>query len=529
MEDVSTINVGAVVNSRRGWCPAAGHGRVACLCRATLIRLKGATLFALLLSQFAWCQTPPVLPGTVPAAQYSGRSDQSSSSNSGTAVQSPAANGESPFLSSVPEGKATAEVVPLSFKDAIDRALRNNLGLLLGSDNLLTARGQKWEELSHLLPYVSAAATQSATQIDLAALGFRFNFPGVPNVVGPIGTFDARLYATAPLFDWHAIQRERGASANESAARYNYQNARELVVLATGNEYLLTIAAAARVDAAQAQVETAQALYNKAHDQQTAGVVPAIDALRANVEFQTRQQQLIVVRNDYAKQKLLLARTIGLPPGQEFNLTDKAPYAPLAPMGLEQALQRAYTSRRDYLAAAQQVRGSEQFRRAATAEHLPSLDFAGNYGAAGVNVGNSHGVFQVGATLEIPVFAGGKAHADALEAEATLRQNRQQLENLRAQIDYDVRTALLDLNAAADQVAVARQSLDLANQTLDQARDRFTAGVADNLEVVQAQETVAAANDSYISSLYAHNLAKVSLARAIGFAEQGVKQYLESK
>jgi outer membrane protein TolC len=144
-------------------------------------------------------------------------------------------------------------------------------------------------------------------------------------------------------------------------------------------------------------------------------------------------------------------------------------------------------------------------------------------------VGNSHGVFQVGATLDIPIFAGGKAHADALEAEATLRQNREQLENLRAQIDYDVRTALLDLNAASEQVAVARQSLDLANQTLDQARDRFTAGVADNLEVVQAQETVAAANDSYISSLYAHNLAKVSLARAIGFAEQGVKQYLESK
>src|SRR5690349_14681643 len=191
-------------------------------------------------------------------------------------------------------------------------------------------------------------------------------------------------------------------------------------------------------------------------------------------------------------------------------------------MGLKQAFQRAYTSRSDYLAVVQQVRGSEQFRRAATAEHLPSLDFAGNYGAAGVNVGNSHGVFQVGATLDIPIFAGGKAHADALEAEATLRQNREQLENLRAQIDYDVRTALLDLNAASEQVAVARQSLDLANQTLDQARDRFTAGVADNLEVVQAQETVAAANDSYISSLYAHNLAKVSLARAIGFAEQGV-------
>jgi outer membrane protein TolC len=463
-------------------------------------------------------------------SQYSDNSSQSSSGSSYAPSPQDVLGGGSPFTGSVPEGKATSEVLPLSFKNAIDRSLRNNLGLLLGSDNLLAASGQRWQELSHLLPNVSGAAAQSAAQIDLEALGFRFTFfPGIPKVVGPFGVFDARAYATFPLFDWHAIERERGASAYESAARYNYKNARELVVLATGNEYLLTIAASARVDAAQAQVETAQALFNKARDQQIAGVVPAIDALRAQVEFQTRQQQLIVVRNDYAKQKLLLARTIGLPPGQEFNLTDKAPYEPLAAMSIEQALQRAYTSRSDYLAAVQQVRSAELFRRAATAEHYPSIDFSGDYGAAGVNVGNSHGVFDAGATLVIPIFAGGKTHADVLQAEAKLRQNRQQLENLRGQIDYDVRTALLDLNAAADQVVVARQSLDLANQTLDQARDRFTAGVADNLEVVEAQETVATANENYIASLYAHNVAKVSLARAIGFAEQGVKQYLESK
>jgi outer membrane protein TolC len=436
---------------------------------------------------------------------------------------------QSPFLGSVPEGKATAGVVQLSFKDAIDRALRNNLGLLLAGDRSLAARGAKWEELSHLLPNVTAAATQSATQIDLAALGFRFNFPGVGSVIGPVGVFDARAYVTAPILDWHSIERERGAQANENAAKYRFNDAREVVVLAAGNEYLLTISAAARVDAAQAQAETAQALYNKAHDQQSAGLIPAIDSLRAQVQFQTRQQQLIVARNNYAKQKLVLARTVGLPLGQEFNLTERVPYEPLAPLSVDQALQRAYASRADYQAALQQVRGAEAFRRAATAEHFPSLNFAGNYGAAGVNVGDSHGVFEVGATLAIPLFAGGRAHADMLEAEATLRQNRQQLENLRAQIDYDVRAALLDLASAADQVAVARNSLDLANQTLNQARDRFIAGVADNLEVVQAQDSVASANESYIASLYAHNVAKILLARAIGFTEQGVKQYLESK
>jgi outer membrane protein TolC len=271
-------------------------------------------------------------------------------------------------------------------------------------------------------------------------------------VIGPVGTFDARLYASAPLFDWHAIQRDRGARANESVARYRYNDAREMVVLAAGNEYLVTLSAAARVDAAQAEVETAQALFNKARDQQAAGVTPAIDTLRAQVELQTRQQQLIVARNNYAKQKLMLARTIGLPLGQEFNLTEQVPYQPLAPMSVEQALQRAYMGRADYQAAAQQVRAAEQFRRAATAEHYPTLGVSGNYGVAGVNVGNSHGVFLAGATLSIPIFAGGRTHADVLQADATLRQSRQQLENVRAQIDYDVRSALLDLTAAADQV-----------------------------------------------------------------------------
>lgn len=464
--------------------------------------------------------------GPTSSAESSSQSG-SSYSNSFTLPSAPA--GQSPFTSSVPEGKPSGDVLPLSFKEAIDRALRNNLGALIGSDNQLAARGQKWKELSALLPNVSAAATQSATQIDLAALGFRFNFPGVSSVVGPIGTFDARAYLKSPIFNWELIQRERGAQAGEAVAQFNYRSARELVVLSAGNEYLLTIASGARVDAAQAQVESAQALYNKARDQQTAGISPAIDTLRAQVESQSRQQQLIAARNSYAKQKLLLARTIGLPPGQEFNLTDKAPYEPLTPMSVEQALQRAYAQRPDYLAAVQQVRSAQLFRRAATAEHLPNLSLAGDYGAAGVNIGNSHGVFDIGATLAIPIFAGGRAHADALQAEATLRQSKQQLDSLRAQIDYDVRSALLDLASAADQVEVARQSLDLANQTLDQARDRFTAGVTDNLEVVQAQETVATANENYIASLYAHNLAKVSLARAIGFAEQGVRQYLESK
>lgn len=437
--------------------------------------------------------------------------------------------GQSPFFGSVPEGKATAEVLQLSFKDALDRGLRNNLGLLLQGDTSLAVRGQKWKELSDLLPHLSASATQSAEQIDLAALGFRFNFPGVPNVVGPIGVFQSGVFLTQSVFDYNAILRTRGARQNEKAAQYSFKNARELVVLAVGNAYLLAISGAARVDTAEAQVQTAQALYDKAADQQKAGVSPAIDVLRARVELQNQQQQLIVARNDYAKQLLQLGRVIGLPPGQQVALSTRAPYEPLVTASLDEDLQRAYMARPDYLAAVLEVRAAEAQRRAATAQHFPSIDIAGNYGAAGVNVGDSHGVFQIGATLNIPITAGGKTHADVLQTEAALRQSRQELDDLRGEIDYEVRAARLDLNAAADQVEVARSSVDLANQTLVQARDRFAAGVTDNLEVVEAQEAVVAANASYISSLYEHNLAKIELAKAIGFAEEGVKQYLQGK
>lgn len=446
-------------------------------------------------------------------------------------VSIPSAQG--PFGGSVPPNpQPTGTVLPLSFKDAIDRGLQNNLGVLLQSDNTVAARGQKWNELSSLLPNIEAGISENVAQVNFATLGFRFSgpaFAGVPTVVGPFGYFDSRFFLTQNIFSWKDIQRVRGAYSNEKAAHYNYKDARDLVVLAVGNTYLQALAGEARVDTTLAQVQTAQALYDKSSDQQNAGVSPAIDTLRSKVELQSRQQQLIVARNDFAKEKLALARAIGLPPGQEFNLADKAPYEPITVLSIEESLKRAYMSRSDYQAAQQQVRAAQLFRNAATAEYYPTVDVAANYGDSGITIVNSHGVFQVSGTLRIPVFQGNKVHADVLQAEAQLRQSEQQLANLRGQIDYDVRTALLDLNAAADQVEVARSSVDLANETLTQARDRFAAGVTDNLEVIQAQESVASANENYISSLYAHNLAKVELARAIGYAEEGVRQYLKSK
>jgi outer membrane protein TolC len=454
---------------------------------------------------------------------------QTSSPTSTPSISLPGS--QSPFTGSEPENKATAGVLQIGFQDAIDRGLRNNLGLLLSGDQALTARGERWKELSNLLPNLQARIQEDAQTESLTALGFKSNvfpFP-VPRVIGPFNYFDARASLTQSVFNFRDFEQERSASERLRSAQYTYKDARELVVLAVGNAYLLAIADSSRIETGEAQVTNAQALYDKAIDQQKAGLTPSIDTLRAQVELQTREQQLIAARNDYAKQKLSLARVIGLAPGQEFLLTEKAPYAVLTPLPIEVYLQRAYLSRSDYQSAQAQVRAAEFARRGAAAGRYPTVDLSANFGDIGTTPGQSNGTWQVNGGVNIPIFEGGKVHSDVLEADAQLKQARSQLGNVRGQIDYEVRGSLLDLNSAADQVNVARSSVDLADEALTQSQDRFIAGVTDNLEVVQAQEAVAAAHESYIESLYAHNLAKVELARAIGDAEQGVERFLRGQ
>jgi outer membrane protein TolC len=300
-------------------------------------------------------------------------------------------------------------------------------------------------------------------------------------------------------------------------------------VLAVGFTYLQAIADEARIETAEAQVKTAQALYDQATDRVNAGTSPAIDALRAKVELQTRQQQLIQAKNNFAIQKLTVARVIGLAPGQEFEFTDKSPYQPFEGITVDEALKRAYASRSDYQAATTDVRAAEFVRKAAVAGYFPSLSFNADYGAAAPHPSTAAQVFEVRGTLAIPIFLGGSVHGDVLQADARLEQSRERLDNLRAQIDSDVRAALLNLESSAEQVKVARSNIDLAEETLAESRDRFSAGVTDTVEVVQSQEAVASAHEQYISSLYSYNFAKISLARAVGVAEEGVKEYFKGK
>jgi outer membrane protein TolC len=436
------------------------------------------------------------------------------------------------ILGSVPTGTVSPQPISLSLADAIERGLRQNLGLLVSDDAQLSARGQLWQARSPLLPDFSARVSENAQKINLAAEGFSKiagRFPGFPLLVGPFGYFDARVSYSQTLLDLNLLASERSSRQNAAAVRLSYQDMREAVVLVVGATYLQTIAAAARVDTADAQVQSAQALYNQALDMRNVGISAGIDVLRAQVELQSRRQQLISARNDFAKQKLALARTVGLPLAQEFNLTEKIPYESPEPITVEESLEQALKSRADYQAALSQIRAAEQMARAATAEHIPSLSIYADYGGIGPTPSALLGTFTTYAALRIPIFTGGRAHGDALVAQAELNRSRQEAENIKAQIEQEVRDGLLDLQAAADQVSVATNNVTLAEQTLTQAQDRFASGATDNIEVVQAQETVASANESYISSLYAYNLARVELARATGSAERGFRQYWKEK
>jgi outer membrane protein TolC len=420
----------------------------------------------------------------------------------------------------------------LSLQDAISLGLKHNLGLLLSTADTLAARGERWQALSALLPHVSAAPYVAESKINLAEVGLgnaAANVFHISPAVGPFSYFDARASVNQTLFDWKSISSARAAGATVKSADYTMQNANDLVVLTVGYAYFQAVADEARIATNQAQVETAQALFDQATDQVHAGTAADIDALRSKVELQTRQQQLIEAKNDFAIQKITVARVIGLAPSQDFDLTDKSPYAPPEVMAIDDVLRQAYASRSDYRAATADLRAAELSRKAAVAGYFPSLSFDGDYGTGGAHPSDATRVYDVRGTLSIPIFTGNRVHGDIQQADARLQQVHEQLDNLRAQIEADVRTALLNLESSAEQVKVARSNIDLADQTLTQSRDRFNSGVTDTVEVVQSQEAVASANEQYISSLYKYNFAKISLIRALGAGEQGVKQYFPGK
>ena len=430
------------------------------------------------------------------------------------------------FQGSVPVGEATGETVGLSLDDAIQRGLKNNLGVILSGTQTAAARGQRLSDLQSLLPEVDFKAQETLTQADLPAEGLRI--PGFPKIIGPFGFTDLRASLSWSLVDVNSLRTYLAAKHNFTAATLSAQDAQDMVILTVGNAYLLVLADESQVSSVEAQVATAKVSLDQAVANHQAGTAPELDELRARVDYQSLQQQLIAAQNALDKDRLALARTIGLPLAQKLTLTDKVPYAAFDEIDVNKAIQDAHANRKDLAALVEQTKVAEEQRKAATAERFPTFKFDGDYGDIGTNVAHSHGTVDATGTISVPLFKEYGLRGDAQTAQAQLNDARAQLSDRGAQVDADVRDALLDIQSAQQQVAVAKSSMDLANEALSEAQQRYANGVSDNLAVSQAQQSVAQADDQYVASLYRHNVAKLSLARALG-AGASYKNYLGGK
>lgn len=434
---------------------------------------------------------------------------------------------KSTYQSSVSDGKVTPGVLPLSLSDAILRGLKFNLGLILTSQNTLSARGARLEQLQVLLPTVSGSVKEAVMETDLQAQGLRI--PGFPAIIGPYGYTDIRGSLSWSLVNLSSLENYLAQRHNFKAAQLSAQDARDLVVLTVGNAYLTVIADAALVQSAEAQVDTSKVSLDQAEGNHQAGTAPLLDELRARVDYQTQQQTLIAAQNAFQKDKIALARAIGLPLEQQFELTDTAPYAPFDQLDADKTVQQALANRADLKALQEQVAGAENARKAATAERLPTITFNGDYGDIGINPSHSHGTGDAVGSLDVPLFEEAKLRGDAKQAQSQLEQMRARLSDMRGQIGADVRDSILDIQAAEKLVEVAKSNADLAKEELSEAQQRYKAGVSDNLAVSQAQQAMAQADEQYVASLYRHNVAKLSLARALGVAQSNYKDYVGGK
>lgn len=432
----------------------------------------------------------------------------------------------SPFRGGVPEGTVSPEPLRLSVADVIHRALDHNLGVLTANEGMERARGARWRALSEMLPNINATIGESRQTRNLEAFGFPIRGTGFPSMVGPFNVFDARMFLSQSVLDLRAMNDVRAEDHALAASRHDYRSARDLVVLVSANLYLQAIAADARLQSARAQLDTAQALFNQAQSLRQGGIIAGIDVVRQEVRLATEKQRVTTASSDFEKSKLALARVIGLPVGQEFVLSQDIPFIPPVQMTMQEALDRAYKERPDYLAALERVQAAEARHQAAKAEALPSVRVNADYGAIGLTVGTARPTFTVSGAVQVPVFQGGRLQGRLLETDADLRSRKAEAEDLKAEVYYDVRTAFLDLQTTSEQLQVATRGRELAQQQLTQSRDRFAAGVAANVEVVQAQEAVALASEQYISALYLFNVSKAVLARSLGTAEQAVERYL---
>jgi len=431
------------------------------------------------------------------------------------------------FRGSLVRGKATADVLPLTIDEAIQRGLQNNLGLILQSSSQRQANGSRLENLQPLLPTATGAASYTVEQINLAAFGLKF--PGINPIIGPFQVEDFRAYLTQNLVNLTAFETYMASKHNFEASKLTAQDARDLVVLTVGNAYLLCVADEARIKAVQAELDSSKLSFDQATDNHEAGTSPRLDVLRSQVDYQSEQQTLISTVNQLAKDKLALARAIGLPLDQKFELADSTPFQALDTPDPDDAFQQALKQRKDLAAAAETTKGAESTRKSAVYDQLPVIQATGNFGDQGETVSHSHSTYTAEGQISMPILQIAKTRGEIETASAELDQAKAKLSDQVQQVNADVRDSILDIQTAAKLVDATKSNVDLAREALSEAQQRYKAGVDTSLSVSQAVATDRQAEDQYISALYQHNVAKLALARALGVASTNYKQYLGGK
>ena len=443
-----------------------------------------------------------------------------------------------PFYGSVTVEPANGQLLTLSLDDAIRRGLENNLGLREAESNQKILQGEKNEALQQFLPTITLTGDTGFHEYNLAALGFSPSLaskfsgraPGVSAANFPLITrvdlTEGQVHFEQTLFSGSVIAGWKAAGAAERVAYYARMSAEGEVIQQVAVSYLRAIAAASDVDNARALMAEDQVALDHAREAHQAGTVANLDLLRAQVELQAQQQEVIATENDLDKDLILLKREIGVAPGQKIELTDRAPYTDLALQTPDEVRATAYQNRQDYQNLQNQVIEDKAVRAAYRSQRLPSLSFKGYYGASAVNGAGTHGNFAAIGTLSVPIFREARLRGDIDAAQAQLNAANAQLADLRAHIDEQVRDALMDVATTAKLVEVARSDVDLARQALSDETDRVNAGVDNNLPLVTAQAALASAQNNLVDSLFQYNVAKLGLARAAGVIQTQYRAYL---
>jgi outer membrane protein TolC len=444
-----------------------------------------------------------------------------------------------PFWGSVTAQPVTGEVLKLSLDDAVERGLKNNLGLKEAENAQAILQGEKNEAMQLFLPTITLTGGTGYYMHDLAALGFgpktisKFTslFPGgtIPAGLSLITRDDlteGQLHYSQILFSGPVIQGWKAVGAAERSSYYAKMSARGEVVQQVATAYLRAVADQSQVENAKALVAQALVLEEHAHAAHQAGTAANLDELRARVELEAQQEALIAAQNQQAKDVILLKREIGVDPGQAVDLTDPAPYSDLAEQTPEEVRALAYEDRQDYQNLLNQAVEYKALHAVYRSERLPTLSFYSQYGTSTVNGAGTHGNFIAMGILNFPIFREAKLRGDGDVAKAQMEAVNAQLDDLRNHIDEQVRAALLDVNANKQLVDVARSNVDLATRELSDETDRVNAGVDDNLPLVTAQAALATAESTLVEDLYQYNVSKIGLARASGVLEQQYRVYL---